>query len=301
MPKKFNKELHEDVNTLKLVYENNDPDDFRTVFNGTLKKHNISRATLYREINKKIPGMYKTFNRKAVRCPVSNRDLKLVSELKEKGKTYNEMREALSLEFGFSYSAQRLKKVLGMLGDLKNKSSNLPAGTPGEHTEAVSTKHGAGQPIEFDGDIRKLFLDIALYDKLDSVDHIEINLKGKLCKVSSPLVKNCLKRMAISAGHGGKSVPEIIKFNVEQVLLQESENYKNGMYIAPVGVRQLVLACRTLEAAAEAAKKRPRGGYDMDAVYAAVAKFSPRTPRDAVARFLKKYIEGDSAPATEAE
>ena len=54
--KEFNKQLNEDVNRLKKLRIKKDKTDYKKFFTVVLRRHKISRTTLWAEIRKSVPG-----------------------------------------------------------------------------------------------------------------------------------------------------------------------------------------------------------------------------------------------------
>ena len=56
MAKPFNQMLHNDINMLKGFNREKFPEEYRGVFSNIMKRYNISRATVYAELVKTVPG-----------------------------------------------------------------------------------------------------------------------------------------------------------------------------------------------------------------------------------------------------
>src|SRR4030095_2305472 len=105
----FNEELNHDVTELKSTSK--DSFAYREIFSSILKKHCISRTTLYKEIAKETPGEYKSHDYSGRSVPISPAETAKVRELIFKGKRSREICLIMTAELGFSYTTRRLCHV----------------------------------------------------------------------------------------------------------------------------------------------------------------------------------------------
>lgn len=113
-------------------------------------------------------------------------------------------------------------------------------------------------------------------------------MEGNVFPVNKGLIKSFFDIMAASGETGGKSKDEIFRFNMETILLNESDMYRKGVYIAPGWIKQLESVRKSLaETSPENEKNKSKGGYNLDDIHMAVSHFSPNTTREDVVRFIK--------------
>lgn len=293
MPKPFNKQLHKDILLLKKIAHAKGTPEYKKVFNGIMQFHGISKATIYNELAKEVPGSYKDYESKGRTVEISPREIDTVSELLKAGKTIDFIKNHMSIELGFSYSSIRLNKVKCILNS--NGKPLDPLILNEDEAEINQASHGKTsvdlkqtEPVKFKGNIRKFFYRLSHVEKISKDRTIRIDMEGNVFPVNKAMVKSFFDMLAASGETGGKSKEEIFRFNMETILLNESDMYRRGVYIAPGGVKQLESVRKSLaETSPDNEKNNSKGGYNLDDIHMAVSHFSPNTTRDDVVRFLK--------------
>lgn len=295
MPKPFNKQLHKDILLLKSITHAKGTSGYKKVFNGIMQFHGISKSTLYNELSKEVPGSYKEYETKGRTVEISRIEIDTVNELLKAGKTMEFIKDHMSVELGFSYSAYRLdrvKYILNSAGKPLNPSilnvdetEDIPA-----EPDNTPAKTNIKEPVKFKGNIRKFFYRLSHIEKISKDRTIKIDMEGNVFNVHKGLVKSFFDIMAASGETGGKSKEEIFRFNMETILLNESDMYRRGVYIAPGWIKQLESVRKSLaETSPENEKNNSKGGYNLDDIHMAVSHFSPNTTREDVVRFIKSY------------
>ncbi len=144
--------------------------------------------------------------------------------------------------------------------------------------------------VSFKGNLRKLFYRLSMLSKMDPNRAIKLNIYGYEREANPRTVKSCLDQLAASVSSGGMDTDENIRFNIQTILLNESNDYKRGFYISPTDIRSLEQARRSLvaaQAASGGAGAQCAGGYALDDVLDAVNYFSPGTSREELMNYIK--------------
>lgn len=293
MPKPFNKQLHKDILLLKKIAHAKGTPGYKKVFSGIMQFHGISKSTIYNELAKEVPGSYKDYESKGRTVEISPREIDTVRELLKAGKTIDFIKNHMSIELGFSYSDIRLNKVKYILNSYGKPLDPLILNE--DETEIDRTGPGQtpadpepAEPVKFKGNIRKFFYRLSHVEKISKDRTIRIDMEGNVFPVNKAMVKSFFDMLAASGETGGKSKGEIFRFNMETILLNESDMYRRGVYIAPGGVKQLESVRKSLaETSPDNEKNHSKGGYNLDDIHMAVRHFSPNTTREDVVRFLK--------------
>lgn len=151
-----------------------------------------------------------------------------------------------------------------------------------------------GFVVNFKGNLRKLFYRLSMLSKMDPAKAIKLNIYGYEREVSPRTIKSCLDHIASSASTGGMDTDENIRFNIQTILLNESNDYKRGFYIKPSDIKSLESARRSLAAtsAGKGGTAAVSGGYSLEDVYEAVSYFSPGARRDELINYFKMKNKG---------
>jgi hypothetical protein len=109
--KQFNKTLNADITFLKTLHAKKDKREFRMYLLEIQKKHGISRPTVYREMKKDTPGLYKVPNYNPPAIPVIHKEKLMLRELLRSGRTISDIMKIMSKELGIPYNRDRAEKV----------------------------------------------------------------------------------------------------------------------------------------------------------------------------------------------
>ncbi len=112
--KEFNEELNRDITLLKSLHAKKDKTEFNFLKLELMKKYNISKATIYREMKKEVPGFYKVPNYNPPVRSVSDREVRMVKELLFSGRQNTDIIRIMEAELGIAYNWDRFDKVRAM-------------------------------------------------------------------------------------------------------------------------------------------------------------------------------------------
>ena len=116
--KQFNKQLHEDIALLKTLHARKDKIEFNVTKAEIMQKHNISKATVYREMKKDTPGEYKIPNYNPPKMDINTLEILMVRELLLAGRQATEIIRIMSRELGIHYYWDRFDRVRRMAEEL---------------------------------------------------------------------------------------------------------------------------------------------------------------------------------------
>lgn len=108
MAKPFNKKLNEDITKLKLLHAKKDKTEFNKLKAEIMERHSISKATVYRELQKDVPGSY---DRKRSDRPVTAKEIGMVRALLEQQYKIQDIIDVLERKTGMPYSWDRIDKI----------------------------------------------------------------------------------------------------------------------------------------------------------------------------------------------
>lgn len=108
---KFNKQLHDDINQLKVLHAKKDKTDFKKQKALVMERHNISKATVYRELKKDVPGTYKTPKYDPPIREVTEVEKEQVRGMLLKQIPIEQIRSTMEKRSGCSYSWDRIDRI----------------------------------------------------------------------------------------------------------------------------------------------------------------------------------------------
>ncbi len=109
--KQFNKSLNADIIFLKTLHAKKDKREFRMSLLEIQKKHGISRPTVYREMKKDTPGLYKMPNYNPPAYHITEKEISMVRELLLVPYHINDIIRKMKEKMSINYSWDRLNKV----------------------------------------------------------------------------------------------------------------------------------------------------------------------------------------------
>lgn len=116
--KQFNQQLHEDIALLKTLHARKDKNEFNVLKAEIMQKHNISKATVYREMKKDTPGEYKIPNYNPPKIDINTLEILMVRELLLAGRQATEIIKIMGRELGIHYYWDRFDRVRLMTDEL---------------------------------------------------------------------------------------------------------------------------------------------------------------------------------------
>ncbi|MBZ0202355.1 MAG: hypothetical protein K8I03_04990 [Ignavibacteria bacterium] len=306
MSKPFNPALNADIKKLHEIPKNTRRNEYKLLFNDVMKRHNISRSALYRELSKETPGQYKTPDRRSRRVRISKHELDLLAGYTASHKSNSEICRLMSVEMGFSYSRVRLLQAKNKLHAfsqeiLENKPKiilrvlgNAPVARPFDihnESEQLSTSPDDGKSAPNGREnlsAADFFFRLSGIDLSDPKAIAALQFGENEYKVSTSVIKECLERIVRSAELGGKSTREMIKFEVESLILNQLSRAKNDYFYNYSQLRHLSMVRANLLSLGSDTKaaKPPSGGYNLDDLLRVVQHFSPSTGREEVIKLL---------------
>jgi len=297
MSKPFNQLLHDDIKMLKGIDRGAYPDEFQLAFQNIMKRHSISRTTVYTELEKAIPGVYKTHDSKSRHILINKKEVNLVKDLLSEGRSIRYISRTMSLELGFRYTPYRIYKVKELIYKEENENVDYPVHQAVDGIESAKlleerikpSPPKPAEPIDFKGNITLFFNRLSLLDFIDQDHKFKLRINGNIYETSKTVVKSCLSHIIFSASGGGLTIPEVCRFDMETILIKEFEALKRGVKLTPAALKQLEsIRMSLLNSSENSQKPKFNGGYDLDDVYKAVRHFAPDTKKEDVMNYFAK-------------
>jgi hypothetical protein len=193
--RKYNKKLNEDITELKELHGKRDKSDFNRRKAEIMKSHGISKATVYREMKKDVPGFYKTPRYWPPVKPVTEKHKEMVRAMYQKQMNGEQVRAEMERQTGESWPWERLQKIresndaddLLKKGDTKKsrkrKKTLLPVESDAPKIETSVCKLEP-DPVDWNyespnGQDMKIFFEALLNaDKMDRNSCLLLRFKG---------------------------------------------------------------------------------------------------------------------------
>lgn len=174
--KKYNKEFAEDIALLKNLHAKKDKAEFNALKSEIMQKYKISKATVYREIKKEVPGTYKIPNYNPQKMDITKEEALMVRELLLQGRQNQEIMKIMTRELGIHYYWDRFDRARKMAEELD---------------ESVYDPQRSYFPVR-----GNMFFEMLMgieYMAEDTYKEIDINgEKIRVSKRSAELIKICL-------------------------------------------------------------------------------------------------------------
>ncbi len=319
MSKPFNQSLHDDIALLHKIDRKSSPVEFRRVFNGIMRKHSISRSTVFKELKKEVPGSYRSTSEPKNTMPIGEGEITRIKDLVMSRHSSGEIKTIMKLELGFNYSEHRLNSVKNIITSRINSAlNNMPQVKTQNSSSPLSLGDGlfgvgsaspssnpapvkaAAPTVPAPPGMREFFYHLCGLNLKEKNCIQELNFMGVDCLISSQVIKECLDRMAHSAGSGGMHLHEAARFDMETVLMKQLKDATRGFFISPSGLKQLESIRRSLD---RSDSTRESGPLNTEAVIKTVKQFAPRTSRADILRSLddsmKKTPPGEAIGETQ--
>ena len=116
--KQFNQQLHDDIALLRTLHAKKDKHGFNVLKAEIMKNHNISKATVYREMKKDTPGEYKVPNYNPPKMDIRMPEILMVRELLLSGRQATEIIKIMSKELDIKYHWDRFNAVRKLAEEL---------------------------------------------------------------------------------------------------------------------------------------------------------------------------------------
>lgn len=221
--KKFNQSLNKDISELKTLHMKKDKTEFRKRKAEIMKQHNISKATVYREMKKDNPGTYNSPRYNPPVREVTAKEKELVSGMLYRQLPVERIRSEMEKQSGQSYSWDRIDMIRKQIESEGSILSVIPGAAA--KTAAIANARMKGGMIEYEsphGMEMKLFLEKVLnIDKMAPGSIITVDVKGSPVKLGSDAVHEMQRIAANSSAGRGYDALEVAKINSKHIIIEQ--------------------------------------------------------------------------------
>ncbi len=145
----FNKQLHDDINQLKVLHAKKDKTEFNKMKAEIMPRSKISTAPVYRELKKDVPGTYKTPKYDPPIREVTEEEKEQVRGMLLKQIPIERIRSIMEKRSGLSYSWDRIDRI----------RSEIEKQSPGNTGNSIDEAHREAEEIESPyGDVIKEYI-----------------------------------------------------------------------------------------------------------------------------------------------
>lgn len=268
MAKPFNQSLNNDINLLKILHSKKDKTDFRELMEQVKRRHNISKATVYREMKKDTPGLYKTPRYFPPQREVTPKEREMVENLLRRQFKVQDIINIMERETGENYSWDRIDRiresreiplVKGDLGGLESNMrpsefenpplSPLVGGTEIPPLSPLLIKEGKNSR-----NIRRVVEELLEADKMTEGEMITITLGGSEHTISRDAARDIALVIANYTDAGEESIGEMNRLRLMHLVTDKIRLVSLGSYAS---VRELKELCDMNSAMSEKAARQP--------------------------------------------
>lgn len=238
--KEFNKELHDDIVRLKKLKIKKDKTDYKKFMVVLIRRHKLSKTTIEAELRKVTPGLYRSISWDLRYRPITDEEIRMVYELRYQNYTLEQVKSIMEEKLGGNYSDTRMAKIRiemeKRLFELDSDKSTI-----------------------FGGGIRQLFIEYCDLNLIDPTRTKDLLLYGKEYTVNCGTVKNAINSIILCAEHGGKSIPELHRIQMENILSKKITSMSESSQVSMTELRSAEIVRRSQEKSLSAEKLSPNG------------------------------------------
>lgn len=255
-----------------------DKTEFQQAKAEVMKRHNISKATVYREMNKEVPGAYRQPKYSNKARDITPHEKELVKTLLFKKIPLEQMCSEMEKLRNERYSWDRIDQIRKAIEpEVKKEMAALNRKKSPQTESTVSDRTVNEKPESAWGKDIKLVLEEALnIDKIDKDSVVSINIKGTIYKIGHDAIKEILMILANSAAEEGRDVMESLDQQIKHLLTQQVRYIKNG---AECNVRDLY---DILKMHKVMGGRITDNSIDFELLFAVVKDFAPDAIREDV-------------------
>src|SRR4030095_519165 len=237
--RQFNKQLNKDITLLKSLHAKKDKADFNRMKNEIMKRHKLSKATVYRELKKETPGLYKTPQYRSHEKPVTEKEIKMVRELLMKQYTIQNIVAIMDRETGDTYNWDRVDKIRK---SIENYDSQ-------EQTLRITNEKQKDYPKEsaFGEDVKNLLMNIYKLDKMAEDSFVTLNVDGKTISIDYQTIKDIMLMISNCADAENRSVAETARIQVFHLLAEKVRLAAKGQCVSTRALADLSAILRSYE------------------------------------------------------
>lgn len=253
MKKPYNKELHDDIELLKTLHARKDKSGFNHLKNEIMRQHNISKATVYREMKKDTPGLYKTPRYFPPQREVTPKERALVKNLLERQFKVQDIINIMERETGENYSWDRIDKIRESIEALPLVKGEYPTG------EGVVVEIPPLSPLlikegKNSRNIRRVVEELLEADKMTEGETITLSFGGSEHTISRDAARDISLIITNYIDAGEQSISEMNRMRLMHLVTDKIRLISLGSYAS---VRELKELCDMNSAISEKSAKYP--------------------------------------------
>lgn len=178
--KPFNPQLNKDITELRALSIKKDKTAFKALLNELILKHSVSKATVYRELKKDIPGSYTRQNHSAGTRAITEREISMVKELLLKKVPVINLGRIMEAETGEKYTWERIEK-LRQIVDMRITESSGALDAPFVTSFGYPIKCLVERALNLDKIAPNTFIEFCAAEKTYSLSYSEARDIALIC------------------------------------------------------------------------------------------------------------------------
>jgi predicted DNA-binding transcriptional regulator AlpA len=278
MTKPFNQSLNHDIAQLKILHARKDKTEFNLMKNEVMRRHNISKATVYREMKKDTPGLYKSPRYFPPQREITAKERDMVNNLLQRQFTVQDIINIMERETGENYSWDRIDKIRESItnyesGIMNEKQETVRSGeftvdslqltVERENQKAVDSGELKAEN-QGSRNIRRVVEELLEADKMTEGETITLMVGGEQQTISRDAARDIALIIANYSDAGGQSIAEMNRLRLVHLITDKIRLVSLGSYAS---VRELKELCDMNSAITEQLPKEPMTIKDLVEMY----------------------------------
>jgi len=271
----FNKKRNEDITELKRLHMLKDKSAFKQRKAEIMAEHKISKATVYREMNKKLPGSYAQPRYTNKPAEISAQEKELVKTMLFNKAPANLIQDELAKLTGKNYSWDKFNQIrLAVERDLLPAVSNsaADAGVSAGAVVAVIPQVSA-----FGDNLQILLEAIFHFEKMSEDTIIRAKHGENIFSLGHDAVMDIKRIITNSASVDGADVGASMQMRIKHVLTEKMRIFERGADCSIKDIAAIQRIHKSLDL-----MSNPLAGKELEWIYNLVLRYDENADRDYV-------------------
>jgi len=277
----FNKKRNEDITELKRLHMLKDKSAFKQRKAEIMAEHKISKATVYREMNKKLPGSYAQPRYTNKPAEISDQEKELVKTMLFNKAPANLIQDELAKLTGKNYSWDKFNQIrLAVERDIPSSVSNN--GADKGVSARADVPAGADMPVipqvsAFGDNLQILLEAIFHFEKISDDTIIKVKHGENTFCLGHDAVMDIKRIITNSASVDGADVGASMQMRIKHVLTEKMRIFERGADCSIKDIAAIQRIHKSLDL-----MSNPLAGKELEWIYNLVLRYDENADRDFV-------------------
>ena len=277
----FNKKRNEDITELKRLHMLKDKSAFKQRKAEIMAEHKISKATVYREMNKKLPGSYAQPRYTNKPAEISEQEKELVKTMLFNKAPANLIQDSLAKLTGKNYSWDKFNQIrLAVERDMLPAASNsaADAGVSARADVPAGADVTVIPQVSAFGDNLEILLEaIFHFEKMSEDTIIRAKHGENIFRLGHDAVMDIKRIITNSASVDGADVGASMQMKIKHVLTEKMRIFERGADCSIKDIAAIQRIHKSLDL-----MSNPLAGKELEWIYNLVLRYDENADRDFV-------------------